>query len=57
LKPVGVVTSWVAWSSGSLRGRRHGIEREQHLGGELAALFEDLIDGVGIDLGVRPAMP
>jgi hypothetical protein len=28
------------------------VEREQHLGGELAAFFEDVIDGVGIDFGV-----
>jgi hypothetical protein len=30
-----------------------GVQREQHLGGELRALFEDMVDGVGIDLGVR----
>jgi hypothetical protein len=28
------------------------VQREQHLGGELAALLEHLVDGVGVDLGV-----
>jgi hypothetical protein len=34
-----------------------GVEREQHLGGELGALFEDLVDGVGIDFGVSRQEP
>ena len=28
------------------------VQRKQHLGGELAALFEHGVDGVGVDLGV-----
>jgi hypothetical protein len=28
------------------------IERKQDFGGELAALFQDLVDGVGIEFGV-----
>jgi hypothetical protein len=31
------------------------VEREDHLGGELAALFEHRVDGVGIDVGVLRA--
>jgi hypothetical protein len=57
LKPLGVVTSCVTLSSVQPFRVAAEVEREDHLGSELAGLFQHGVDGVDIDVGVRRAWP
>jgi len=52
LKPLGVVTAWVVGVERATLGVAADVQREDHFGGELAALFQHRVDGVCVDVGV-----